>query len=71
VKDNTIAVTVLFDTDEYRGDHSHDRRVLREFSAAATLAEVIEQAELLKTWNGDRATITILPQVQQKEEPAL
>lgn len=54
-------IPVIFQTDEYRGDHAADVEIVMSFSQHLTINQLLAEAERLKTYKGLRATIKILP----------
>ncbi len=61
-EDRTI--TVIFDTDEYRGDHAADIQVTRAYLPDTPLAKILADAtQVGSSARRSRAKITILPEV--------
>lgn len=54
-------IIVIFETDDYRGDHASDVEYAVRFRPHTTLSDLIAEAVRLQTTNGVRATIRIVP----------
>ena len=67
MSEKSVNVIVLFETEEFRGDHAADRVVTTDYDPATPLSVLITHAEQLSTGSSPnhqkRATIVIHPQL--------